>query len=53
MIRIAASYSREKDQAQPHWLVHEIQFQLGCTHGRALTYANEIRVADARKAIQP
>jgi hypothetical protein len=46
--RIAGSYSREKDLAQPNWLVHEIQFQLGCTYGRALTYASNIRIADDR-----
>lgn len=42
--RIADSWSPEKDRAQPGALEREIQFQLGCSWGKALTLANEIRV---------
>lgn len=41
--RIASSWSREKDNAQRNGLEFEIQFQLGCSWGKALTLANEIR----------
>lgn len=42
--RIARSWSRDKDNAQRGGLEHEIQYQLGCTYGRAASYANDIRV---------
>lgn len=42
--RIEQSWSIQKHDAQPMGLVFEIQFQLGCSHGRAMTYANEIAV---------
>ncbi|MEW6638792.1 MAG: hypothetical protein AB1425_18465 [Actinomycetota bacterium] len=41
--RIAESWSREKDWAQPGAVEREIQFQLRCSWGKALTLANEIR----------
>lgn len=47
--RIAASWSREKDQAQPRGLELEIQFQLGCSYGRAAGYANDVRVGKFSK----
>ena len=42
--RIAESFSREKDLAQRNALEFEIQFQLGCSWGKALCFANEIRI---------
>jgi hypothetical protein len=42
--RIAESFSRAKDEAQPNALLFEIQYQLGCTYGRALTIANAVRL---------
>ena len=41
--RIAESWSRAKDDAQPRGLEFEIQYQLGCSYGAAATIANEIR----------
>lgn len=43
LARIEQSYSIGKDEEQPAWLVHEIQYQLGCSYGKAICYANEIR----------
>jgi hypothetical protein len=40
--RIEESWSVAKHEAQPQALPHEIQFQLGCSWGRALSHANEI-----------
>jgi len=42
--RISQSWSRDKDKAQPLALETEIQFQIGCSYGKALTLANEVRV---------
>lgn len=42
--RIAESFSRTKDEAQPNALLFEIQYQLGCSYGRALTIANAVRL---------
>lgn len=42
---IGRSWSPEKDVAQPRSLEWEIQFALGCSWGRALTLANELRVS--------
>jgi hypothetical protein len=41
--RIAASWSRAKDVAQPGGLLFDVQFALGCSYGRALCIANAIR----------
>lgn len=43
--RISQSWSREKDKTQPLGLETEIQFQLGCKYGRALSLANEVRLS--------
>jgi hypothetical protein len=42
--RIAESFSRAKDEAEPQSLPWEIQYQLNCSWGRALTIANAIRL---------
>jgi hypothetical protein len=41
--RIAQSWNRAKDNAQPRGLEFEIQYQLGCAYGRAASIANDIR----------
>ena len=41
--RISESWNRAKDSAQPRGLEFEIQFQLECAWGKALTLANEVR----------
>jgi hypothetical protein len=43
--RIKRSWNREKDKAQPMALETEIQFQIGCRYGRAISLANEIRLS--------
>lgn len=41
--KIAAAWSRAKDNAQPMALEFEIQFALECSWGKAATLANMIR----------
>lgn len=42
--KIAARFSDGQLQREINDLPFEIQFQLGCSWGRALSYANDIRV---------
>ncbi len=44
LTRIAESWSREKDNAQPRMLEWEIQHQLDCSYGVAANLANSIRL---------
>lgn len=53
LARIEQSYSIDKDEAQPTWLVHEIQYQVGCSYGKAICYANEIRCRNKSVGMTP
>jgi ribosome-associated toxin RatA of RatAB toxin-antitoxin module len=48
--RIEQSWSIQKHEAQPKALPFEIQFQLQCSWGKALTYANKIAIRLRRAA---
>lgn len=45
---IASEFKSGKHQNDIKDLVWEIQFRLGCSYGRALSYANDIRVGKVR-----
>lgn len=47
---IERSWSIQKHEAQPNALAFEIQYQLQCSWGSALNYANEIALRLRRAA---
>jgi len=47
---IAREYAQGRHQRNPQELPFEVQFRVGCTWGRALSYANDIRTGRIQAA---